>query len=223
MRFDQLQDEPENPRRISLLQVGLLAVAAAVIVLAIVWVRSGTSVAVKKTPPDIFLAKLPPPPPPPPPPPEPPKVDEKPLVATEKPKIAPPKPQQPPAGPPALAAKGQGPADAFGLAGREGGADYGAGGGTVEGWYAGVWQAALLDAINRDSRLKGFKGQVVVHIWLDATGAATGVRIRSSSGNPEYDEALRDIILHGVSVKEALPKQLKPSITLRVRGQAQQG
>jgi len=222
MRYDELRDEPEKTRAIGLIQIAVLAAAAIAIVAAIVWVKSGTTVAVKKTPPDIFVARLTPPPPPPPPPPEPPKPDDKPIRATEKPKDVPQKPMQPPPGPLALDAKGQGPGDAFGLVGKEGGADYGSGGGTVEGWYAGLWQTALLDAIGRDSRLKGFKGQVVVHIWLDAAGAVTGVRFRSSSGNPEFDEALRDIILHRVGVKEPLPKQLKPSITLRVRGQAQQ-
>jgi periplasmic protein TonB len=62
----------------------------------------------------------------------------------------------------------------------------------------------------------------VVHIWLDPSGAATGMRFRASSGNPEFDAALRDIILHRITIKEPLPKQLKPSITLRIRGQAQQ-
>lgn len=179
---------------------------------------------------------LPPPPPPPPPPkvdppPEPavqPRVQEQPLQRAE-PKPEPPRPQptpQPPGPPPALGLPtGPGGANPYGIGpgGGDGsviggGGGGGGGGGSRFGGYAGVLQGAMQRALQRDERTRRGAWRVTVRIWVGPGGEITRLQLVGSSGDPQRDEAIRQV-LQGLSV-QAPPGDMPQPIVARIDSRA---
>lgn len=182
----------------------------------------------------VTLPPPPPPPPPPPkadPPPEPavqPRVQEQPLQRAE-PKPEPPKPQptpQPPGPPPGLGLPtGPGGANPYGIGpgGGDGsviggGGGGGGGGGSRFGGYAGVLQGAMQRALQRDERTRRGAWRVTVRIWVGPGGEITRLQLVGSSGDPQRDEAIRQV-LQGLSV-QAPPGDMPQPIVARIDSRA---
>src|SRR5215470_13251197 len=132
------------------------------------------------------VVSVPPPqvkPPPPPPPVTPPKVEEPENTRVNlKPQdLLPPdepRPASPPAGPLALAAEGEGPGDAFNLAGNPGGRGLLSGGGLGDGsgglggqggnpygWYYAQVADELSEAFRRNKRFATASARVELRLW----------------------------------------------------------
>ncbi len=148
--------------------------------------------------------------PPPPPPPEP---EEK-IMEEEKEIITPtenPKPQQdvdtpsddppsetPSEAPSAEAAGLDKPADAgsdsFRLAAGKGGGLFGRGSsGSGGGWGAFV-ETHVRRALQRDPRTRTAQGFLKVAVTIDENGRFTSAALRSSTGDPKLDTAIRDVL-----------------------------
>lgn len=174
---------------------------------------------------------LPPPPPPPPPPPQQPVQQQKmveqpqmkmPEIKQETPQPKAPKPDQPPPGPLGLDAKGTGPGDAFGLAGRPGGngllggSGEGGGGGSKWGWYATMVQTQIEDALRSNKKTRDAQLRIEVRIWSDADGRIERVKLGSSTGNAEIDAAIEKEVLAGLKLRQPPPKDMPMPIVMRV-------
>lgn len=159
------------------------------------------------------------PPKPPPPPPTPPKeVEQQPqttrveLKASDIPPPDAPRPPseaQPPAGPLALAAEGNGPGDAFNLAGNPGGRGLLSGGGLGNGegeglgqgegasrlgWFAGRLKESIEAALRRSKVLSSASVRVEVRVWVDESGRVTRVQLVRTTGDPRVDEAIQETV-----------------------------
>jgi hypothetical protein len=150
-------------------------------------------------------------------------IEDKPV---EKPKEAPPKDfknDEPPPGPLALAAKGEGPGDLFGLGGKPGGRGFlggngGGGGGGRFGAYSNMVQKQLEAAFDANPKThKMVAPQLDIKLWSDATGRITHVLLLSSAGNPELDAAVREEVLRGLMLREPPPKGMPMPIDLHFR------
>jgi outer membrane biosynthesis protein TonB len=211
--------------------LGAGATAVAVIVAGVFLFRSSGSEPTKK-PPEIrmvTLQPLPPPPPPPPPPqqlPQPKMVEQTPIKdpevkqekPLEKPKEAPPKPEAPPTGPLGFDAKGEGPGDAFNLAGRPGGNGLlgGGGGGSRWGWYASIVQAQIEQALRENQKTRNAKLRIEVRLWSDASGRIDRVQLISSTGDIGIDETIKNEVLTGLRLREPPPKDMPMPIVARL-------
>lgn len=171
---------------------------------------TGTTAIPRKVTPDVATVRLEhvlPPPPPPPPPQE--KFVEQPKIKTPEVKpLEAPQPQKPPApagpastpGPPALAARGEGPSDAFGLGGNPNGGDYvgggggGGGGGSAYGWYAQLLEARIAELLRREGRLHGVRYHVLVQLWMSADGSVQRAEFISPTGKADVDRAIQDTL-----------------------------
>jgi len=166
----------------------------------------------------------PPRPPPPPPPVTPPKVIEQPQTARVEikasdipppdapPPSAAPAPSGPAAGPLALAAEGDGPGDAFNLAGNPGGrgllsggglgdgtggnAQLGGGGGTGDriAWYGTRLATELQDAFRKKKKLETAAARVELRVWVDETGRVGRLQLLHSTGDREWDDAIQSVV-----------------------------
>ena len=171
----------------------------------------------------------PPPPPPPPPPPEQKMIDQpkpteqefkedKPL---EKPKDEPAKEatnDQPP-GPLSLDAKATGPGDLFNLGGKPGGNPYGPGGGGGSRWgaYAAMVQKEMTAALEANPKTKKAVVQgVKIRLWADSTGRITKVQLENSTGDAEVDNAIRNEVFGGLTLREPPPKDMPMPVVTRV-------
>ncbi len=180
---------------------------------------------------------------PPPPPVAPPKEIEQPqttrveLKATDIPPPDAPPPSASPshgapaAGPLALAAEGEGPGDAFNLAGNPGGrallgggglgegSGTGAGGvgggpGTRYGWYYAKMAAEIEAAFRSDKRLAGVAARVELRIWTEPSGRITRVQLVKSTGDPRVDEAVQAVV--GLRLREAPPSDIPMPMVARL-------
>jgi outer membrane biosynthesis protein TonB len=147
-------------------------------------------------------------------------IEDKPI---EKPKEAPPRDSkdEPPPGPLALAAKGEGPGDLFGLGGNPGGrgllgGNGGGGGGSRWGWYASIVQSQIEAALRANQKTRHAVMQFQVRLWSDASGRVSRVQLVSSTGNSELDAAVRDEVLSGLTLREPPPKDMPMPIITRV-------
>jgi periplasmic protein TonB len=210
--------------------IGAGIAAVAVVVVAVTMLRGGDTEPPRKVP-EIHLVTIQPPPPPPPPPPpqqlpqpkmveqtpikEPEIKEEKPL---EKPKEAPPKPEAPPAGPLGLDAKGEGPGDAFNLAGRAGGNGLlgGGGGGSRWGWYASIVQTQIEQALRENEKTRNAKLRIEVRLWSDASGRIERVQLLSSTGDAAIDDVIENQVLIGLRLREPPPKDMPMPIVARL-------
>lgn len=157
--------------------------------------------------------------PPPPPPVAQPKVEEQPqatrveLKATDIPPPDAPRPQssEPAAGGHlALAAEGEGPGDAFNLAGNVngrgllsggGGLGDGTGDGVGQGessgnafaWYYVKVKSALEDALRKQKRLTTAAARVELKIWAEPSGRISRIQLVRSTGDASLDEAIKSV------------------------------
>jgi hypothetical protein len=170
------------------------------------------------------MVKLPPMPTPPPvptPPPEVPpeqKVEEQTVPDDDK-KPEEPKPDQAPAV--TTNNVGNGPADAFGLGRAGNGSNWlgngsGTGSGNIIGWYAGQVKKTILEALNKNPRLRTAAFQGEPYVWFDSTGRITRVKLGPSSGSG--DSAVQKEIestLTGIQMSEVPPAGMR-MIHLRI-------
>eukprot|EP01035_Chromulina_nebulosa_P059409 gene59409-81317_t len=128
-----------------------------------------------------------------------------------------------PPGPPALDAKGTGAGDAFGLQGKEGGADYRVGGdgsggtgtGNRLGWYTTLLQQRAQGAVQRQRRLLEARFAITVQIWLAPDGSTERVELLRSTGRPELDRLLKDTLKNMPKLSEPPPKDLPQPAVIR--------
>lgn len=158
-------------------------------------------------------------PPPPPPPTEQvqPKMIEQPKMVTpeEKP-VAEQAPKNPAAkGPLGLDSKGEGAGDAFNLAGNQGGNGLLSGGGSRWGWYAGIVQQQVENALRANRKTRRAVFDVEVAVWIDASGRVTRVKVRKSTGSRELDVAIENEIFAGMVVREAPPPDMPMPMVMR--------
>jgi hypothetical protein len=173
----------------------------------------------------VQLKLIPPPPPPPPPPkvekpPEPPQAIEQPKVREDKPVEKPKERDEPPPQPLALDAKGGAGGDAFGLAGRPGGADYIGGGSTSGGsrfgGYANLIQSQIQDALKKDERLRNGRYRISLSVWLSAAGKPERVALISTTGDQDIDERIQQALLAMPPMRDAPPRDLPQPVRLRI-------
>lgn len=216
-------DESSIGKKIGLgAAVLLLGVA---VYFTITTLNSGQSQAPKQiVPPVVQIKMLPPPPPPPPPPKEPPPPEPQKVVDTPKMETplkvehtpSPPRLNAPPAGPIGSDAHGNGPS--AGEGGGSGGSGDGMGGdGTLQGWFAGVVQTALYQAVNGDERINGAEGQAVVNICLADDGTASQVTILTPFPDAAANRALKEDILRQLRLSDPPPKDLPHSSCVKFR------
>jgi TonB family protein len=171
-------------------------------------------------------------PPPPPPPVTPPKVQEEETTRVNlKPQdLLPPdepRPASPPAGPLALAAEGEGPGDAFNLAGNPGGrgllggggigdgsGGLGGGGGNPFGWYYAQVADELGEALRRNKRISSSSLRVELRLWTDPSGRVSKVQLLRSTGDPEVDQAIQSVV--GLRLRQPPPPGSPMPMVLRV-------
>jgi periplasmic protein TonB len=192
------------------------------------------------------MVKVQPPPPPtrpsPPPPvaPPPKPIEQEQTTRVEikttdiPPPDAPPPSNTPPgapaAGPLALAAEGDGPGDAFNLAGKPGGrgllsggglgdgtgdGELGGGGGGAAaryGWYYGKIRDDIERALRSSKKLARASTRVEIRIWADDSGHLSRVELLRSTGDLDQDEAIRS--LHGLRVSQVPPSDLPMPLVL---------
>jgi hypothetical protein len=169
------------------------------------------------------------PPPPPPrvePPPPPPKIVEQKIQPPankpdDKPKEE--KPEAPPPGPLALDAKGGPGSDAFGLAGKQGGADYlsgtiGGGPGHGMRWasYSAMMQEHIGRRLHEDEELDVSKFRLTLQIWLTPAGKVDRVEILHTAGDARIDDRVRHDIATMSALSEAPSPEMPQPVIVRV-------
>ncbi|HUM12988.1 MAG TPA: TonB family protein [Myxococcaceae bacterium] len=180
----------------------------------------------------VTVQPRPPEKPPPPPPPVPqPRVEEETTRVNLKPQdLLPPdepRPASPPAGPLALATEGEGPGDAFNLAGNPGGrgllsggglgdgsGGLGGGGGNPFGWYYAQVADELGDALRRDRRITSASLRVELRLWTDPSGRVSKVQLLRSTGDAAVDQAIQSIV--GLRLRQPPPPGSPMPMVLRV-------
>lgn len=203
---------------------------------AIRWASANSGARAPRKPPTINMVRLTPAPAPPkatPPPqaPEPaiqPKlVEQAPIHRVElrpvdlPPPDAPrPRSEAPPAGGRlALAAEGDGPGDAFNIAGNPGGRGLLSGGGLGDGtgegqgeiggderrfgWYYTQIKLGIEEIFRKQKKLSMASARVELRVWVDGEGRVSRVQLIRSTGDPEVDEALQSVA--GLKLKEPPP------------------
>ena len=222
--------------RVNSLQVGVVIVLLSLAAFAVRWIaRNRESPSPRKVMQFTMVTVQPPqtkPPPPPPPPITPPKVEE---PETTRVNLKPqdllppdePRPASPPAGPLALATEGEGPGDAFNLAGNPGGrgllsggglgdgsGGLGGGGGNPYGWYYAQVADELSEALRRNVRISRAAVRVEIRLWADPTGRVSKVQLLRSTGDPEVDQAIQSVV--GLRLRQPPPAGSPMPMVLRV-------
>jgi TonB family protein len=213
-----------------------VTVAVAVIVGVVVFADGDARPPVRKIP-EITMVTIEREPPPPvqevEPPPEPEVVEEEMIEQPEiqeeeiRPEEPPPDDAPPPdpaqadqaPGPLGLDMDGEGPGDAFNLAGRPGGNGLlggGGGGGSRWGWYAYDVQRQVEEALRRNRRTRTADTRVEVRLWVDAGGRVTRAQLKSSTGDPEVDAAIRDDVLASLRFEQPPPSDMPMPIVARL-------
>jgi periplasmic protein TonB len=126
----------------------------------------------------------------------------------------------------ALDADGEGAGDGFGLAAKPGGMDITTFGdefahGTGEGereWqrYGGLIERHLSDLLRADSRLRAHAFTITVTVRVSGPGQLTRVRLVGSSGDPEVDRALRDLLQTAPALSQPPPPGMPQPVRLRI-------
>ena len=216
-----------------------LSLAAGLVALCLVGLGVRWIVQSREAPPprkvmQFTLVAVQPPPavkPPPPPPVTPPKVEE---PETTRVNLQPkdllppdePRPAAPPAGPLALAAEGEGPGDAFNLAGNPGGRGLlsggglgdgtaaGGGGGNPFGWYYAQVADELTEAFRNNKRVSTASTRVELKLWADPSGRVSKVQLVRSTGDPAIDEAIQSVV--GLRLRQPPPAGSPMPMILRL-------
>jgi len=152
-----------------------------------------------------------PPPPKVEPPPEPPKIVEEQKIEppVDKPMDSP--KDEPPPGPLALDAKGEAGGDAFGLGGKQGGADFlgSGGGGTRFGHYATLVSGIIQKLAQQDEKIGNAK--FTFKIWVSETGRVQQTELLHTNGDPDVTSRIEQAI-KALSFPEGPPKDMPPMI-----------
>lgn len=174
---------------------------------------------------EMVSVRLPPPAPTPPPPaatPPPPQemkqeqkmVEQAPVDEHEEK----PKDEPPPSAAISTGIKGDGSADGFGVGGGNGNGLIGGNAARQRskwGWYAGLVQTSVSDALRRNPQLRSASLSFKVRIWSDATGRVTRAKMSGASIDPKIAQAIQDA-LTGVQLKEPPPAGMPQPIVMRV-------
>jgi len=191
----------------------LLVLVTAVVILATTDKNQARKVS------EFTMVRLMPPPPPPPLPQETvqPKMLEQPKMTTPEEKPVAEQAQKNPAakGPIGLDAKGEGVGDAFNLAGNQGGNGLLSGGGSRFGWYAGIIQQQVENALRANRKLRRAVFDVEVALWIDGAGRVTRVKVRKSTGNRELDAAIENEVFVGMVLREPPPSDMPMPVVMR--------
>jgi TonB family protein len=220
--------------------VGAGVVLIALAALGVRWIAATSKEPAPRKVMQYAVVNLQPPPPrtpPPPPPPVQPKVEEEPqnkrvdLDPKEVMQDAPPPdPGQPAPGPLALAAEGDGPGDAFNLAGNPGGRSLlsggglgdgtgtgvggGGGSGSKYGWYYARVAADLEEAFRKHKRMSAASTRVELRVWTDPSGRISKVQLIRSTGDPELDAAIQSVV--GLKLREPPPRDIPMPMIARL-------
>jgi outer membrane biosynthesis protein TonB len=176
--------------------------------------------------------------PPPPPPPQPQKVEE----AREEPQAnrvelkamdIPPPDAPPPApggGQLALASEGEGPGDAFNLAGNPGGRGLLSGGGLGDGtgigggsgdaagryaWYYARMQPDIEAVLRRSKKLAATSTVAELRIWWDGSGRITRVQPVGSSAHPAIADEFKALV--GLQLRQPPPADVPMPVIMRIK------
>lgn len=221
----------KQKKALTLIFSGVAAVLLVVGVSVILLVLKDKPEARKRQVQMVTLVKPPPPPPPPEiqeQPPEQEEVMEEP-VPEEAPReeVAEDLDAPPPGEQLGLDADGGAGGDQFGLVGRKGGQSLIGGGGRQDllrkfAWYTRIVREELENLVRRHLEEHGGipKGelQTVVKIQLDEQGRINAFKIEGSSGNPEMDRAVAQI-LETAAVNEPPPQEMPKIIKLKISSQ----
>ena len=213
-----MADEPQSRRRFAPLIVGTLIVL--LVAAGLIWVVKG----LMQDKPDkpqravaqvIKIVRPPPPPPEPPPPPPPPEEKIEEPLPEETPEEAPPD-EAPPAESLGLDAEGVAGADGFGLAARKGGRDLVGTNAGAFAWYTSMLKDSIVGVLSEDERIRRGSYQVTVRVWLTRTGDVEKIKLASTSGNRELDQAIEHSLEKMGRVREAPPLEMPQPITLKI-------
>ena len=222
--------------RAHLFSVGVVLVLVALAGYAVNWIASNRGAPPPRKVMQFSMVTVQPPqvkPPPPPPPVTPPKVEE---PETTRVNLKPqdllppdePRPASPPAGPLALATEGEGPGDAFNLAGNPGGRGLLSGGGLGDGsgdglggeggsrfgWYYAQLATEIEDAFRRQKRLSIASTRVDLRVWVDPDGRISKVQLLRSTGDPQVDEAIQSVV--GLRLRQPPPRDIPMPMIARL-------
>jgi len=199
--------------------VGVLLVA---VVLGLIWLVKGLMEAKVDKPKRevaqvIKLVRPPPPPPEPPPPPPPPEEKIEEPLPQETPEDSPTPDDAPPAAESlGLDAEGVAGADGFGLAARKGGRDLLGTGGSAFALYTSMLKDSIATALSEDERIRRGSYQVTVRVWVSRTGDIEKIKLASTSGNRELDQAIERSLEKIGRMREAPPSEMPQPVTLRI-------
>src|SRR5262249_5448567 len=138
-----------------------------------------------------------------------------------------PRPASPPAGPLALASEGEGPGDAFNLAGNPGGrgllsggglgdgsGGLGGGGGNPFGRDFAQAAAELGEPLPRNKPTPSASLRVELRLWTDPAGRVSKVQLLRSTGDAEVDQAIQSVV--GLRLRQPPPPGSPMPMVLRV-------
>jgi periplasmic protein TonB len=194
-------------------------VIVALVVVALIWVirsmQDEPQTPQRQTAQVVKLIRPPPPPPEPPPPPPPPEEKIEEPLPQETPEDAPPD-EATPAEQLGLDADGVAGSDGFGLAARKGGRELALGGGNPFGWYTGRLKDSILDLLSEDERIRRRKYQLTVSVWVGADGKVERIKLHSTSGDREIDDAIERRLADMHRTPEPPPLEMPQPVTLRI-------
>lgn len=194
-------------------------VVIALVVAGLIWwiydMQKSTEQPKRPTAQVVKLIRPPPPPPEPPPPPPPPEEKIEEPLPQETPEEAPPEESQA-AEQLGLDAEGVAGADGFGLAARKGGRDLVGTGTAVFAWYTSSLKDRILEFLSEDERIRKGKYQVTVSVWVRKDGSIEQIKLRSTSGDKQLDQAIEQTLLSMQRAQEAPPLEMPQPVTLRI-------
>jgi protein TonB len=209
---------------------GGAALALAVAVLLVLWLRDVLQSAKPSKPMKLQQITLMRPPPPPPKPPEekPPEPEVKEEVKLDEPTPEEPQPADspPPGADLGVDAEGSGEGDGFGLVGKKGAGDLigGGGGGNPWGRYDALLNeavsSAFQQALARDKTLKGKNYKVIVKVWIDSSGKVTRSALVDSTGDARADEVLKEALNSMRALRDVPPADMPQPVKIRVTSRA---
>jgi protein TonB len=195
----------------------LIGIAVVLLVApAIGFIRHIINSSASKPPRNVQIVQLirPPPPPDVPPPPPPPEEEPVPIKQSEpEPTSSEENSQSDRLG---LDADGGAGNDAFGLAARKGGQDLLGAGGAAFAWYTGRLKDEVVEKVSADARLRSKKYTVSVRVWIDPDGRIKDVKISSSSGNRELDQAIEASVAAIQRLDQPPPLEMPQPVSLKI-------
>jgi outer membrane biosynthesis protein TonB len=224
--------------------MAVAAVLLALVSLAVRWIATNRAAPPPRKVMQFTVVSTQPPPPPPKAPPPPPQPQQPQKVEEErqepaanrvelKPLEAPPPDAPPPTpggGRLALAAEGEGPGDAFNLAGSPGGRGLLSGGGLGDGtgvgvgdgdaasryaWYYAQIQPDIEAVLRRSKRLGSSSLVAELRLWWDPGGRITRVEPVGASADPSLADEFRALV--GLQLRRAPPADVPVPVILRIK------